>query len=165
MKRFLVLALVLIPTASLAFQNEQDGFRGIPWGTSRAATEGMFPVKSIDPQNTVCQRKGDGLKIGAAELESISYMYWEDQLWAVFIRSSGYQNSTRLKEALSAQFGPGKQTNPLIERYIWLGAVTNIVYTWNPYSKDATLTFFSVQIGAERKAGREKDALDAAKDF
>jgi hypothetical protein len=104
-----------------------DGFRGIPWGTNienlsdmtlvpgYISGSGVFHIKSY-------RRKEDLLRIGDAELESLTYVFYKDQFYRVSIVVKGVSNQQNLLRALTARYGDRDMySSPSSEdRWVWL---------------------------------------------
>ena len=99
--------------------SEPDGFRGIKWGQDVLTVQGLEYVKT-DPSYGGIQlytRKGDELKIGGAQLESITYGFWKGKFCVVSIDVKGSVNYYGLKDTVFERFGRGYQSNELMEEY------------------------------------------------
>lgn len=162
MRRYIIIAVLLLAAPVLAFQNEPDGFRDIKWGDalpdgmSKLGTEASFG--GVD----LYIRKEDKLVIGGANLDTIAYYFWQGQYIGASIITMGPGNWTALLDALEVKFGKGAQENPHIEKYIWPGVHTNIFANYREYSKEGTVEFVSVYKFKEMQAYAEQKAKEGA---
>ncbi|KKK57344.1 hypothetical protein LCGC14_3055400 [marine sediment metagenome] len=172
MRRYIIIAVLLLAAPVLAFQeeeygyynNEPDGFRGIKWGD--ALPDGMAKIGTeasfggID----IYIRKGDKLTIGGAELEQVAYYFWRGKFISSAINTKDSGNWNALMDALKAKFGKGTQNNPYIEKYYWPGAKTNIYANYNEFSKEGSITFISLDHYKKMQAYAEQKAKEGAED-
>lgn len=98
-----------------------DGFRDLPWGSELSDIAGMAEIETGTGLAGVVEyiRPNDVLRIGEAELTSIIYSFWHDQLYTVTIWTQNYSNYEALRSAAFERFGEGSRRNESIERYIW----------------------------------------------
>ncbi len=89
------------------FQNEPDGFRGIKWGTKITRLSGMELVRTEGAEKYYV-RPEDKLKIGKADIESITYGFYRDDFFKVIIRVKGLMNYLDLKQTLTGVYGDGE---------------------------------------------------------
>jgi hypothetical protein len=153
-----ILTTVICFTNSFAFQNEPDGFRGIKWGTKIETLKDMRKLYTKG-NTTVYMRKNDKLQIGDAELQNISYMFWQDKFYSVYIQTKGYLNWAALKKVLFLKFGKGNQDNKYTEYYRWglFSGKVVIYFKYNQISEQGTLMIRGNKIVNEmRQSKRQK---------
>ena len=104
-----------------------DGFRDLPWGSELSDIAGMAETETDTGLAGVVGyiRPNDVLRIGEAELTSIIYSFWHDQLYTVTIWTQNYSNYEALRSAAFELFGDGSRRNESIERYIWSDKLTD----------------------------------------
>jgi len=150
---FLLLISVYVAIPAFAFQNEPDGFRGIKWGTNISELNDMLVADS--GKDTVYYiRKNDTLKIGDADIDQISYGFYENRLFVVLVEDDGYLNFTKLKAILIDLYGKPEQPNRLMEKYFWTGGKVDIFFDYNEMSKNGN-TYYSFRPIQEERANRK----------
>ena len=104
-----------------------DGFRDLPWGSELSDIAGMAETETDTGLAGVVGyiRPNDVLRIGEAELTSIIYSFWHDQLYTVTIWTQNYSNYEALRSATFDRFGEGSRRDESIERYIWSDKLTD----------------------------------------
>jgi hypothetical protein len=140
----LLLSILIFPSFKIyAFQNEPDGFRGIKWGTNiKDLPEMGTPTATGSDNSQFYARKDDKLKIGDADLESLSYLFYKDRFFSVFITFSSLANATAIRETSFQQYGAGHRPNRFMQRYFWTGSTMSITYDYNEVSKIGALSYF-----------------------
>lgn len=104
-----------------------DAFRDLPWGSELSDIAGMAETETDTGLAGVVGyiRPNDVLRIGEAELTSIIYSFWHDQLYTVTIWTQNYSNYEALRSATFDRFGEGSRRDESIERYIWSDKLTD----------------------------------------
>ena len=167
MKRLLMILFIvgglLIPSIAFTFQNEPDNFRGIKWGTNLSDLPDMrLQITKTGGNLKMYLRRGDKMKIGDAELTVIIYVFYKDRFVSVMISFESASNFEAIKKTLFSVYGKGRQDNPFIEEYKWMGADVRILlekgflkgqvlYSYMPILKDYL---------EEKKKGAEEGAKD-----
>nr|GFD54759.1 hypothetical protein [Tanacetum cinerariifolium] len=77
----------------------------------------------------------------------------------------GLLNSTRAKDVLEAQYGPGFQSNKYIPLYAWFGNNVALMYDENSVTHDAKITFSDKSIAAQEQIDKKEAAKKAASDL
>jgi len=155
--RSLVFSVLLLAAgATFAFQNEPDGFRGIKWGTKLSAHAREMTLKEKSQDETYYTRRGDKMALGAAKLSELSYGYWNDQLVAIIIETSGVENRTALIAEFRKQYGPGTKPSEFLDEYAWRGDVSRISLKCSPSGQHCRAFMFSTQLIAKQKEQRQK---------
>jgi len=144
MKRivFMIAALSLLlslPAYAMGSPAEVDGFRGVKWGSPLIEvkkSKKLILVDKDDHNHFIAYTvKGDELKIGAAKVEQILYVFWREKLNSVMISTKWKLNFSEMKAAAFEKFGEVSKTEPADEeRYDWDGDQTNIILTYNKIS-------------------------------
>ena len=136
MKRFIIvvifLTLLCIPISAFSFKNEPDGFRGIKWGTHISKIENMVFGFTWEGKK-LYTRKGEENKIGDADIEGISYEFYNDKLSGLSIIIKGYSNFYKIREALFHAYGTvkhekgySKNSGTFVDIYKWVGKKVTI---------------------------------------
>jgi len=129
------------------------------WETSLSEMQkakAMVLVEDSDKDTKVYLVKGEKLRIGGANLESIKYLFWKDKLSDVMITTKGKIDFERLKAATVEKFGKGLRDNQLTEEYIWsVGGPTGIILTYDPINKEGNLLLEA------RELHKQQDAINA----
>ncbi|MEM4657873.1 MAG: hypothetical protein QXX77_05565 [Candidatus Methanosuratincola sp.] len=153
------LLTLMLPSLVLAYQNEPQGFRNLPWGSSsRLLGDKIFYDKIRTPGGTITyyEREGDLMKMGGAKLLSVAYGYWLDNLSDVIVRTKGKENWEALREAAVARWGTPRQPDKGKELYFWDGNTTVIVLTYDEKTAIGTLHLRSVDMIRARAVYQKK---------
>lgn len=140
----LLLVFVLTITGANAYQNEQDGFGGIKWGTEiRENITEMWSqsASTVDANIVYYKRKNDKQSLAGMALPEITYVYYKDKFAAVEF-SSG--NKTALLKAFTARFGPGEVQATTAANYLWHGASTVITLKCETTAAVCDATFYAI---------------------
>jgi hypothetical protein len=172
MKRFIVTSLLFLLCSMIfgqsvyarSFQNEPDGFRGIKWGTDIKEVNNLVYIDTDPSYGGVkkYERKGDEYTIGAAQLNSIIYCFWNDKLMSVTVTFENFVNYNSVKEATTEKFGRGFKHNRYMEEFAWLGDRTTIMLKYNEISKKGSLYMSSVEMVEQATALNKKKAKEGA---
>lgn len=111
-----------------AFPGEPDGYSGIAWGTPLDRLSSMEYVgkQKDEPDIELYRRRGDDLTFGKARLTAVEYGFADGRLSLVTLRVNSLLHYLLMKEEAIRRFGPGKETDPHAERYIWEGERTTV---------------------------------------
>lgn len=148
---------------------EPTGFRGIPWAASLGDYPDQFkPIGASKPADLLrsYRRVDEKLAIGSVELEYITYIFFQDQLMGVMLKTMpGSINRRAIVEVFQLQFGAGRQPNRYIERYFWLGGATLVSLDCGAVDSACTGMLTSADMKDRYDAARKRSAEDARKDF
>jgi hypothetical protein len=141
-----------------AFQNEPDGFRGIKWGTNIKELPDMVLKGDVGNAKGYV-KENDKLKIGDADLDSISYLFYQGRLFSVHIECKLPGNAASIKEFLFLQYGEGfRLSDPKSgEVYIWNGSHVIVMYIYHQDNERAMLTYIYKPIADEAKRAKQKE--------
>ena len=111
-----------------------DGFCDLQWERAVSSVDGLKKKQTISDLDEVVEyiRPNDISKIGDADLESVIYAFWRDQLYTVTVWTKGHANFTALREAVLKEFGPGIRNDFTRERYLWSDAISDIMLDYVP---------------------------------
>jgi len=148
---WLIICLALVGSSAYAqtlkLGSEPDGFRGIKWGQDVSTVDGLI-YQFSNGDNDFYFRSNDELKMGAAELEMIVYVFWQDRFSGVMLFTDGSSNWENLKAVVFEKFGEGQQEN---EQYIWRGIEVGMVLEYNEFSEEGTFGMISMKELLEQK--------------
>ena len=135
MKKMIIILIIILPSVSIAFQNEPDGFRGIKWGSDITDLNDMVKVtvKDGDPDTTYYNRSGGTLQLWGTSLHYIQYVFYKGRFSVVRIGFSGQGEFEALKSNLISNYGKATRTS---HSYTWTGKMTHISFL------HGSLTFF-----------------------
>ena len=150
----LIFLVFLLPTSTLAFQNEPDGFRGIKWETDISKRPDMSHV-----EGNMYHRKNDKLTIGDANVKHIGYMGYKGKLMAVGVVYEGFLNSEKLQQTLFQVYGEGQKPNRFLEKYYWFGVNVQISFAYSKITNRGKILYNYRPLWEERK----RDLKEAAK--
>ena len=150
----LIFLVFLLPTSTLAFQNEPDGFRGIKWGTDISKRSDMSRV-----EENMYKRKNDKLTIRDANVKFIAYMGYKGKLMAVVVTYEGFANNKKIQQTFFQLYGKGYKSNRLMERYYWFGNDVQISLTYSEITETGYIGYFYRLLLDEA----EKEMKEAAK--
>lgn len=141
---FLLIVLILFQLSTIdlnAFQNEPKDFRGIPWGTNIKDIPEMT-FSSAFKGGEYYVRKNDLLKMRDANIEEITYGFYNGKLQHIFMRFKGYDNYNILKRVLFDNFGSVRRRLEGYEDYDWNGEYVEITFSYTK-SDDRGYIIFS----------------------
>ncbi len=170
MKKLLcmVTAILVIAVASLAGE-DVTGFRGLQWGSAVPDTGMTKTTIKDDSYGGVDKytRDSDVLAIGGADVSSIVYTYWRNQLLSVSIPFSGYNSYSILVDALRERYGGRvKRSSSYSKDYLILGTAGSGMLKYNEYSEEGVLLLFSTEVHNRADAyDKERARQGAKKDF
>jgi hypothetical protein len=139
------------------------GFRGLEWGSPRPADMIYLTTSDFYGGEQGYTRPSDALTIGGAELERITYNYWNNRLSSVYITASGLGNFKALKDALSAKYGELDLENV----YVCYKLLSSgfLVLKYEKDSGPVSLLMRSNAISAEQEAFDKERAKRGKDDF
>lgn len=131
MKRNLILLITIILSMSsinsvYAFQSEPKDFRGIKWGTNISKLKHMMTLNIVNGNYKSYIRKNDSMKIRNADIEKITYGFYDGKFGSVIIDFKGFNNFIALKQLLTENYGNGDKEDWPWESYKWKGEFVNI---------------------------------------
>jgi hypothetical protein len=103
-------------------------------------------MKLVDDQGVrvkVYVRENDELRIGDADLENITYVFFLGRLNSVIIGYRSHLNHEKLKQTLFRVFGGGQRPRQTNERYYWFGVGVRIIMEFNTISEKGNIVFNS----------------------
>ena len=158
MLKYIIIATLFYCSNALAFRNEPEGFRSIMWADDITQNKDEMTLSQSSEQSSYYKRNGDSLEIGGAELSSIDYIYKNDKLSSIMIKTEGINNKSAIIEAFKTQFGKPYQGNRYIDEYIWRGSKTAIILSCKVISYKCSVLMNSIQIMNEEKENSKQKA-------
>lgn len=146
---------------SIADLDSKYGFRDLKFEARIDSIPG-FVINEDEGDQKFYSKSGDDLKIGEAELKSISYGAYKGKLSHVLIVTSGYLNSNRLLDILKEAYGRAYQGNKYIERYSWFGKRVSMSYEYDEVQQEATVIMSSKPLREIISADEKQSAKKAA---
>ncbi len=136
----------------------KNGFCDLQWGRKVSSVDGLEKKQTISDLNDVIEyvRPRDILKIGDTQLKSITYAFWQDQLYTVTIWTEGYPNYTALRDKVFKEFGPGRQTASSSERYLWSDTLSDIMLEYIEDGQYGMLWLRSKELDRQCKSSQLK---------
>ena len=152
-------------TSPYKVNSEPDGFAGMTWGTQFSEVKSdMVELRSTsDPAEPSVKikiyytKKGDSLKMGAAQLDKIEYVFWRGQFAEVRISTAGPENFDGLKQFLFEKYGT---VDKFQGAYSWDGSVTRITLRYDEPTKTSLLSIASTKMASQEV----KEIFDKDKD-
>ena len=141
-------------TSPYKVNSEPDGFAGMTWGTQFSEVKSdMVELRSTsDPAEPSVKikiyytKKGDSLKMGAAQLDKIEYVFWRGQFAEVRISTAGPENFDGLKQFLFEKYGT---VDKFQGAYSWDGSVTRITLRYDEPTKTSLLSIASTKMASQ----------------
>jgi len=112
--------LLILPSLTISFHNQPDGFRGHKWGSELESFEKMTLILG-DP-DVKAYREGadikayalsnDALSIDGVEVLLIAFYFYMDKFGMVTINYETKKNYEKLKNIFVSRYGSGSKNNP-----------------------------------------------------
>jgi hypothetical protein len=139
---------------TLAYLDASNGFRDLSFGSAPLAD---MRLVEDDGDEKFYQRSTDDLSVGSGHLASITYDYYKYRLLGVELETRGLANSRALLDTLKAAYGVPYQPNGFLQRYMWPGAIVNVIYDESAIKGDSTsLILNKALIAADQAANKDK---------
>jgi hypothetical protein len=117
----------------------KNGFRGVKFGSPSSAISGLSVVRESGSMK-IYQKAGDGLTIGACQLDKIYYHFVDDKFMGVSLFPKDVDDGVALREIFEIAFGDGATAKPHADsgehhqhadEFFWRGKIANarISYT------------------------------------
>ena len=102
-------------------QTRWSGFRNLRWAMDRSTFGPLKEIKSTADQEEIKEyvRQNEDLKMGEARLDSIVYVFWRHQLYALTLWTRGQANYLALRKEVFNRFGVGVKSDPGRECHFW----------------------------------------------
>ncbi|MFI5364154.1 MAG: hypothetical protein ACHQ4J_00890 [Candidatus Binatia bacterium] len=159
---------------SLTYLDAKNGFRGVPFSTSRPEVVRRLHLEPFTDGTEVLYRSTDEkLALGSVRLTDIRYRFLKNKFFAVTLIAHDASSSPSLLDVIEAAFGPGSCTRRQL--CTWDGKKVHAEYKetatelptftmWSELMSKETSTRTQAAEEAERKA-RAAAAAEAADDL
>ena len=136
----------------------KDGFCDLQWGRKLVSVGGLEKKQTISDLDGVVEyiRPTDPTNIENANLKSIIYAFWQEQLYTVTIWTEGHSNYTALREAVFKAFGPGIRNDATRERYLWSDDLSDIMLDYTKNGQYGMLWLRSKELDHQCRSSRLK---------
>ena len=136
----------------------KDGFHDLQWGIEVSKVDGLKKRWSFPDSDEVIEyvRPKDILQIGDAQLKTIIYNFWRNQLYTVTIWAADYSNYTALRDGVIEQFGKSRLADPSHERYLWSSTFTDLMLEYDNNTELGMLWLRSSEIDRKYKMSQMK---------
>ncbi len=106
--------------------SEEIGLDGLVWRMPSEQITGLVKVETDEAFGGIDQhwRPDQPMTFNDVDLTGLVYGFWNNQLYSVMMWADGRIGYDRLRNAVFARYGPGRQNNPNVERYVWAGEET-----------------------------------------
>ena len=128
--------------------------KGIKWGTNIRDFPGMVLMGAVGAGKRVYTRKGEGRKIGEADIEMVMYGFYKDRLEDVQIHFRSWDNFVKLKELLFKACGTGQQPIRSLESYHWYRKQISIFLAYNKILGKGAIGYTFLPICREEQEDR-----------
>ena len=131
----------------------ENGLGDLKWG-DRVANIGGLEIRPTDSGlKEVLEyiRPQDPLKLGDAQLISVVYAFWRNQLYTVTIWTQGQANFLALRNAVFDKFGKGIKINRPGERYLWSGGPSDVMLEYSKKDQQGMLWMRSKELNRKFK--------------
>ena len=130
-----------------------DGFNDLKWGALRPDLKGLEQRQIDSELDEVLEyvRPADTLKIGQADLRTVIYAFWRDQLYTVTLWTQGPENYKALRNAAFSRFGKGAQVVDDGEKFLWSQDPTDVMLNYDNESRYGMLWMRSSEINRKIK--------------
>jgi hypothetical protein len=160
MKRtpLVVMTLVLACLMTSAYQNEEDGFRGLKWGAPVPEGWKMTDFQPVYGGVSRYERPGEDLTLGAAKLKRVSYNFWQGRMFAVYVEFEGPSNFSGVMESCSKRFGAPDKPDKSQQTFCWFGSVTTVLLQFSDVAGSGSLFVVSEAIQKEQETWEKEQA-------
>jgi hypothetical protein len=148
-----VVILIISSYCCCAFQNEPDNFRGIKWGSHISDLTDMNLIKT-DGDNTFYKRTHDDLKIGDANLSSITYSFYEGRFYCVYCDFKDKSNVSQLKAEFENLYGDSIKSHKYADKYWWNSNNLVILLIYNDISNMGNAVYYYMPIKKEMEVDK-----------
>jgi len=133
-----------------------DGFNDLKWGVRCSGLKGLEQRQTDSGLDEVIEyvRPADTLKLGQADLTTVIYAFWRDQLYTVTIWTQGAENYHVLRDAAFSRFGEGVRIEGGGEKFIWSKDPTDAMLKYDEESQYGMLWMRSSEINRKMKLAK-----------
>ena len=134
----------------------KDGLGDLKWG-DRVANVGGLEIKPTDSgfkEVLEYVRPQDPLKLGDAQLTSVVYAFWRNQLYTVTIWTQGQADYLALRHAVFEKFGEGIKIDRPGEGYLWSDGPSDVMLEYSEENQHGMLWMRSKELDRKFKLSR-----------
>ena len=133
-----------------------NGFNGLKWGIRRSDLKGLEQRQTDSGLDEVIEyvRPADTLKLGQADLKTVIYAFWRDQLYTVTLWTQGPENYQALRDAAFSRFGKGARIDEDGEKFLWSQDPTDAMLKYDKESQYGMLWMRSSEINRKIKLAK-----------
>ncbi len=166
-----VMFLVLVFCSAVsANENGHEGgpeenavFRGLHWGDSLAALDEVIRVEHDELGVAAFIKRGDRLELGPVPLDSITYQFFNEELFRITLRFS-HDHFDDILDLFLTRYGREKETNFLNTQYYWDPQGTGITLMWPVFDDSgepyiSKVVFESLSRGAALRQWQNEEIL------
>ena len=156
-----LLAVLLLSSLPAMGQEKElkPGFRDLKW--KDPLPSGMEKLDG-EGEDGFYKRDADKLSIGDVKLESIHYIFFQNQFSSYIIET---KRGSALLRILTENWGNPSQDNEFIKKYRWVQGDTRTGYEINEITDEGTLISFSKSLYQEQEKARKEKAAKAKPDL
>ncbi len=166
-----ILAVLFSCNVASAADGKWDGFRGATWGMDANDVNDPNFVqvsRSKDGILTQYRTSSDTLKIGRANLKSITYTFYKNRLLSVTVKTIN-SGGAALKSAVFAHYGEGHQANQFIDAWSWFsthtGGKVQMRLEAELFNDESTLSIYGLVVLRQLWADADTKDKEAGSDF
>ncbi|MCE3006797.1 MAG: hypothetical protein LW884_00400 [Bacteroidetes bacterium] len=135
------------PESRYPILDEEYGFMDIRLGTPLDSLPGLVRAPNDYERKARYTRPGASLYYAGVQFGAVEYLFWEDRLHSIRLRTEGVQNTDRLLELLKLYYGEPVQ--PGFEQYYtWDGLQVQLILDANILTHNGWTTFMSKPLNA-----------------
>jgi len=144
--------------------DEKNGFREYNFGVDTNAIPNLMFIGESGGERSY-KKTDEKMSIGDAEIESIQYIFYKNQLSSVYISTNNLTNSRAVLRVLRELYGNGYKPNQFMDKYNWSGKRVYLVYDENSITGGATILMWSKLLYEQKKADEKENAKNAKGDM
>ena len=143
--------------------DDQNGYRGIEFGTSPDSVQGFELVSDRGAGGTkIYTLASETLDLGDATLDGVTYGYFDDKLYFVALFTSGRGNGIKALAALEEKYGKGTPVISEAKEYVWHGRRVTLHFREDSATHMGMIGFTSISLAAQVRARIQSVANQAA---
>lgn len=147
-----------------SFGADTEGFRNLMWGNS--PSKEMVLISNDKTTNiSKYMVQNDKLNIGAAQIESIRYWFYDNKFMAVFISFNGLSNFNSIRSTLESKHGMPSKPNRYIDRYMWNGGNSTVAIQYSDISSEGMVMIVNQYLSNESESYKKTLASKAVNDL
>lgn len=163
MNMFKIIFLQFVIVCSV-FGADADGFRDIKWGDipKKEMTMSKYDATTNIKKYYIQNEK---LSVGDAQINAISYWYYDNKFMGVFIQYDKINNFSSLKSTLEAKFGTPYRPNRFMDDYMWMGGNTRVAIYYSKVKDSGTIMIINDEIAKLSDQYKKNNASKAVNDL